>query len=278
MIQVYIKSKQYLIPEKLDECSRGQLITYLELFVVWQEELYINTGEKVTIKDRELYNTCLQTLLFRLLNIRWRLFRLIPGSERQRLLSEEKLLDFFFTDILTINKIESVGFFAKYHGPTRMFHQITFDEFRHSYAQYKEYVETQNPDALHWMMAILYRPKRKDKAEVGDIREPLNIYTVEKRLKVMKKQPLSTKLAVYKYFAGNMVLLQQQFPLPFAAPEKTDTKDHEGDFLDIALSISGEAKETLQSLLQENVYLAFKRINTLIQKAKDLEKTINDRK
>ncbi|NCD41653.1 MAG: hypothetical protein EOL88_06120 [Bacteroidia bacterium] len=108
------------------------------------------------------------------------------------------------------------------YGPANRLYNLTFGEYLTSDNFFRRYVATGKNEFLDKLIATLYRHQDSnyDPFSVnyrGDRREPFNEFTVEKRVKYVKKINISTKIAIMLWFNGCIVHLAEMFPLVFGS-------------------------------------------------------------
>ena len=142
---------------------------------------------------------------------KWSVIRSLDAIWIHTLLSDKSLFGWIFaTSNLTEYKIKSfrVGL-VKYHGPVKSILNLNAAEITFSYELFKLYSEHGKEEHLNSMVAILFRRKNPISwvkqfiyGYNGDIRLPLNSYTLEKRAEKFKKLPIITKTIIFLMFAG----------------------------------------------------------------------------
>jgi hypothetical protein len=120
-------------------------------------------------------------------------------------------------------------FGSKLYGPANELSNLSFIEFIKAESAYISYAKTRNPEALDLLVAILYRPKRKDYNPSspeydGDIREKYNDHLLASRIQLVNRLPLATRQAVFLYYDGCRSLILKQYENVFRKP-----KNGEGD-------------------------------------------------
>jgi len=117
----------------------------------------------------------------------------------------------------------------KLYGPADELANLSFVEFIKAESAYIAYAKTRDPEALNLLVAILYRPKRKDYSPQspdfdGDIREKYNDHLVGDRVKLVSRLPLSTRQAIFLFYDGCRALILKQYPNVFRKPKDDDAK------------------------------------------------------
>jgi hypothetical protein len=132
--------------------------------------------------------------------------------------------------LLPLLEVPSFGPFSiKLYGPADELANLSFVEFIKAEGAYISYAKTRNEEALNLLVAILYRPKRKDYDPDspdfdGDIREKYNDHLLAGRVKKVSRLPLATRQAVFLYYDGCRALILQQYSNVFRKPKDGDAK------------------------------------------------------
>lgn len=201
MKKISIQDIEFNIPTKYNELSLKQLRKVTRL--------HINNTPENQID-----------VLWYLLNLKWwkysdlkkwAVIRGIGAEWIHTLLSDKSLFGWIFaTSNLTDYKIKSfrLGLF-RYHGPVKNILNLNAAEVTFGYEIFKLYSEKANPDYLNSLVAILYRRKNPLSwmkqfiyGYNGDVRLPLNSFTLEKRAQKFKKLDIETKTIIFLMFAG----------------------------------------------------------------------------
>lgn len=110
---------------------------------------------------------------------------------------------------LTINRFPyfRLGILSKLYGPSDRLNNSSFGEFMMADSFCMNYIESQNPEWLHKLIACLYRPKKRkyNPASInfdGDIREKFNSNNLDSRLKQISKLDTEVKHAILAFFLG----------------------------------------------------------------------------
>jgi hypothetical protein len=265
-IELLIKGKPVItrVPSNWDECSPKQAEAYFTYVYPNFNEIF-EYGESglPKIKNFEEYRSAANILLFHLLNIGKSKFWRISKVERDRLIFDEKLIDFFFTSKYMNNlawKVKPGMFSKRLFGPRNNFEQVTYEEFGFAQNYYKAHYLGEK-SALDLFCAIFFRPAKPDYNPEsphtdGDIREPFNRYNVEKRVKQVENIPLWVKFSLLTWFDDCLNALAMANPECFT--KKTEVHNNSTfSFYDLALSL-GDGNKGASEILKENVKLVFK--------------------
>jgi hypothetical protein len=206
-IEIYETGKKLFIPEDLSECDPRQYIEMSELILLYQSGLID-------------YDMLLIQSVYKLLNM-------VPVNSKLHEDQENKmdnisniaqLINSFFEgeETKTIkqeyvhNPVPSYRpILTKYYGPTEMFMNVTFDEYRDGLRLFYQFNADHDISNLYDLCAIFYRPKKRfhfikklSPSYDGDIREPYNSFSVEKRAEKFKKYPIGFVYGFYLFFAS----------------------------------------------------------------------------
>lgn len=265
-IELLINGKSVItkVPSNWDECTTKQAeIFFTYVYPNFHQIFEYGENGLPKIKNFDEYRAAANILLFHLLNIRKSKFCRISRIERDRLIFEEKLIDFFFISKYLNNLAWRVkpGLFSKrLFGPRNNFEQVTFEEFGFAQNYYKAHYIGEKK-ALDLFCSLFYRPAKPDynpnsPLTDGDIREPFNRFTVEKRVKKVAKIPLWVKFSLLTWFDDCLNALAIANPECFT--KKTENyNDSTFSFYDLALSL-GDGNSGAKDILKENVKLVFK--------------------
>jgi hypothetical protein len=201
MKQIIIQGIEFNVPTKYNELTMKQLKKVTQLHIANTPENQINV--LWYLLDLKWYK--LSDLK------KWGVVRSIGPVWIHTLLSDKSLFGWIFgTSNLTEYKIKSFRFgLIRYHGPVKNILNLNAAEVTFGYELFKLYSENAKEEYLNSLVAILYRRKNPLSwvkqffyGYTGDIRLPLNSYTLEKRAEKFKKMPLVTKMIIFLMFAG----------------------------------------------------------------------------
>ncbi|GAB3233021.1 hypothetical protein GCM10027346_20670 [Hymenobacter seoulensis] len=151
----------------------------------------------------------------------------------------------------------------RYFGPRDSFRNLRFAEFIFADSYFVRYSQDRAPELLNKLLAVLYRPQRRDYRPhdadyAGDRREEFNEHLVEARAKHLARLPDAVKLAIYTWYAGCRDLLQQLYPHVFQ-PSNQETASAKGwDY--VLREMSGGAFGTLAETSQQNTLMVLAKI------------------
>lgn len=265
-LELLIKGKSVItrVPDNWGECSLKQAeVFFTYVYPNFQNIFEYGETGMLKIKNFDEYRAAANILLFHLLNISKPKFWRINRVERDRLIFEEKLIDFFFTTKYMNNlawKVKPGLFSIRLYGPKNNFEQVTYEEFGFAQNYYKAHYLGEK-SALDLFCAIFFRPAKAkynpDAANTdGDIREAFNRYTVENRVKKVANLPLWVKFSLLTWFDDCLNALAKANPECFTLR----TENHNNStfsFYDLALSL-GDGNKGASEILKENVKLVFK--------------------
>lgn len=159
-----------------------------------------------------------------------------------------------------------IGFFKNLYGPADKLSNCSINEFSFAIKYYNIYNQSQDENHLDLLIASLYRSKKKNWEETGDIRENFNPFTAEKHIKQISKLSYAHKQAIYLFFHGCLEAISLAFPNVFSRPEFEEKQTSTGKtFLDIILKLSGEKFGSFNETQAENCYIILRQLNTLIE-------------
>lgn len=239
MITIDVKGKLKQIPSSFNELSLAQLKTYVRTIELNRGKLFMDVDGQTVADPEPMFRAKCQ-LLRSILGL-GRLTSKVSNYSIRNMIAEDGLVDFFFSDLLTENKIIRLrpGLFSKtYYGPLNV-GQVTFEEWGECDQVYEEYTNTGDHALLDHLVAILYRPldadaKKKDRA---DIRLPFSEGSVKRRADRFAKVDLLTKLCVFVWFENSRRLISEaeQFQGLF---DYKNTNQTRGTWVETALSLA----------------------------------------
>lgn len=161
--------------------------------------------------------------------------------------------------------------FTNYYAPADELKNLTIDEFRFTDAAYITYKNTKNEDYLDVLVAILYRPKRKEyypKAVEykGDIRQDFNENLVVQHAKKMSKLSLHKKQLIYLTYEGARNKIINECPHLFSGDD-TKKQGRDFGFSGLILELSGTKFGTFTETCKVYVKTAFNLLEMEAQKA-----------
>lgn len=201
------------IPSELAECDKKEYIDICEL-------LYLYQSNQITFMQFKVAS------VYRLLQMKEAKNPLLPTQILDESITEEdikacniyeltQLIDTFFEESEGVKIIKQNYLnnpvptirpsIVKHYGPADNFHNLTFGEYLDALRLFNDFHSCGDPEILYLLVAILYRPATPFylfKKDTGDIREPYNPHTIEKRAKKLKYAPFGFIYGVYLLFAS----------------------------------------------------------------------------
>ncbi len=269
MRTVRFDKREYKVPECWNELSEKQLLTVSELLHTYMP--------KKAQQIRMLFALLNVSNSFRLSFLFWwsnfeplaRFLRIPYVSYDDKLFLLELTEFLFEKSDLTKNHLRQIRMFRNglntrtLYGPRDHLHGCIFYEFMladGAYLDFRRNIQDakKREAALNMLMAVLYRPKRKDldTNRHFDFREPFNRQLKDVLARdVIPKLPLAHKLATMLYFAGCKQEMEAQYTYVFKSkPDEGDSPEPSGNPWGKALrSMAGSAVNYEQYL---NVPLA----------------------
>lgn len=197
LIEFGDKVKRYL-PEDLSECSDVQ---YIELSTL----IYMFQTNQIDYNDFRIH------ALYKLLNMKRVKSHVNDELKYSKIYQMSELIDSFFETNEEKQKVikqyyihnpipKFRGAFRLFYGPDNDFENVTFGEYIDGLEAFINFDQTNEPDYLYELTAILYR--KKSFSLKGFDREVYNKSSVKKRAKFFKNQHLGILYGVYLYFAS----------------------------------------------------------------------------
>jgi len=281
MIKVKLGNKRVMIPAKWEECQQRHLLAYCYAIHARREQLFTwdkETGKRVPSNPLE-FTAAQLGLLQALLGVNHFQLKRISSAQLRDLLSEEKLLDFFFTTLYHTNHVESItaGISCltgkKLHGPINGFHNLTFAEWGMAEHAYRLFNTTNDDRYLAELAGVLYRP-RSDGSSGNDQRVPFEIPKTDAYVsKIYRYVQNDTLMLIHLWFDHCYIQLQYNFPKVFSKndpPKAMPGEEKPGsNWVDIALSLTDAAN--FQAIAGLPVYIVFKQMERNIAESERLK-------
>lgn len=102
------------------------------------------------------------------------------------------------------------------YGPGDKLKNLVFEEFMYAESMIEKFKKDNNTHYLDQFVAILYRPKKRDKNLHGDVREAFNRHSVEERTRKIEKIDKASKEAIHLNYLGCKALLPKLYPALFS--------------------------------------------------------------
>ncbi|WP_310391568.1 hypothetical protein [Hymenobacter sp.] len=167
---------------------------------------------------------------------------------------------------------------GKLWGPRESLRNVSFAEFIFADAYFVAYATRQQAGALDKLVAVLYRPQRREyrphaASYGGDRREDFNEHLVPGRAAQLAGLPDATKLAVLTWYRGCRDELQAHFPLVFSPPDpEADEQPTTSSWGQVLRELSGGAFGPLEATARQPVRLVLAKMEDDARRAKELER------
>lgn len=155
---------------------------------------------------------------------------------------------------------------------------MDFLEWIKSETYYRQYLsnyknEKKRLESLDQLVAVLYRPKGKN--EKGDLREPYNDYSVEKRAKDIARVSPYIKYAIFYHFVAHREIWSKNFPHVYTKSDQAhddNAKVVSGDIdlFKIMLKLAGSSKD-MKALGKTEAAVVLLELNQKIEESKNNE-------
>jgi hypothetical protein len=186
------------IPERWQEVSKKQLLAFCRV-----QQLAKNDAQQRILAARYM------------LRLPWWLFYIV---NRYQLAEITRELHWLNQEPLTINLLPRLG---RLLGPADNFGNVRFAEFAVASVYYQAYINSQKPELLDFLLAVLYRPidGHADKNAL-DRRVSFEQHHLSGRVRHVRRLSLHKKQAVLMYFGGCMSDLAMRYPQLFSGAEQ----------------------------------------------------------
>jgi hypothetical protein len=165
-----------------------------------------------TSKQR-VYMITAQNVLYMTRCLKW-LFRKTEDAEGN--------VSYHLSGKLTRNLLPEVSVKGvTYYGPDDALTNSIYREYVHCETFLDRLSTTDNPEFLHKLIAVLYRPAgsigRQHPEFKGDVREELNDFHIDSRARKLSALPAETKTAIMLFYSGCREYLVYKYPNVFSA-------------------------------------------------------------
>jgi len=270
------------IPNRFDELNRVQLLTYVQVIEMRKDILFSQVDGKLITRNADKLLQAEIILLRSLLPISVKAFEQITPEQIRDLLATEKLCQFYFEDLLSINRLPFFRWrLQKYYGPVSEFHRLSFEEFGFADDAFLSFNETKDEEQLNKLVAILYRRRirgfsQKHFKSNGDIREPFNHITYDYRIRIAEQLPLNKRMLVYLWFSHCRFAMLEHYKAVFSRKEE-DEGEGRSSWLNTAMNIGGGVLN-FHTIRKENVYMVFEEMLRLVNEAERLKEQFEKQK
>lgn len=232
----------FSIPSNWEEMDKKKLLAIAPLIMRW---MHIRLQETENVEEQHLKLIAIQIECFKKLagipdkasDKRQKCFAQFSDQDIEDVLP---LLDWLMQPGLTTSLIP---FFRlgihRFYAPDHFMKNITGGEFHFCESFYQQYLQQNDPEAIHQLIAVLYRPKGKGAAHnpqhknfKGDPRIKLN--PIEKRAAQFQKLDEATKAAILIWYQGCRQHIIDTHPQLFKKEDGTAS----GSWMDVFDSLS----------------------------------------
>lgn len=136
---------------------------------------------------------------------------------------------------------------GKYFGPKDYLDDMTTEEFVAADHHFHQYLKTTDEHHLNCLVAVMYRlPGEEEEHNPnsrkfrGDLREPFNDATVEKRANLMKKISETRRLVVLSFYRSCRQIWEQQFDHVFTKESEEMVKSRDYGWFEALKAVSAD--------------------------------------
>jgi hypothetical protein len=196
------------------------------------------------------------------------------------------LTDFLFSEQhrLTRQLLPELGLPAqvdrkkrRWTGPGNNLASVSFGEFIFADTYFCAYAKHQSAEALHLLLAALYRPARikgpqpGDPDWSGDRRVPFNEHNLEHYAHMLRWLPDVDKLSIVTWYRGCRAQLQADYSEVFEASERDAKRHATGDWGRVLRSLSGDTFGPLEQTSRQPVRTVLAELCDLAREAQRLQ-------
>lgn len=254
------------------------------LFMQKANDIFEQKKGNIVIKNYHQYLIIYARLCGYILGAPLRVLRKLTILQMTTMAEDWQLLSFMFKgSTLTKNPFPRVTVYYKYWWHTfyapagDMRHTITADEFRFADGWYSLYKKTGDVKYLDCLLAVIYRPKRKNynpknPLTGADCRQPFNNNTADWRINILGKLPLDKKLSIMLWYEGCRALLPQKYPNLFNGDNQDEADKH--GWTAVFVNHAGAEMGTQEQIKNTLLVDLLTALDIRVQAAKQLEKKL----
>lgn len=200
-------------------------------------------------------------------------------SNEEITLTKRKLSFLLKESTLTNNPLPKFKiFFKNFYGPENNLYNITLHEFIFAETNFISFSTSKQIKYLNNLIATLWRPeienyKPKSVNFKGDRREKFNDHILFYRAKKIKYLKLYKKMAIFTFYSGSRIALQNEFPRIFSvSTEKKKTNNLSKQMLNLIRAVNGGDPTKNEKILNTNVREILGEIDSAYEKIENIKK------
>lgn len=273
MLELRYHKKTFLLPENYNELTGDQLLQVNALLLL------------------ELPLPVLRLKLLQvLLNIGQFSFFMLPADMKHRILYHNHSLSGYMVDEESKSAIEwlfeekehlteqLLPVYNGYYGPKKEFDNLTVKEFHVCEIAYSDYLQERNEEHIDKLVAVLYRPAKKDYDFIldkdGDARIFFNPNELPYYTGIVSKWPAAAKMAILSFYDGNREYVKSLYEEVFNAPQEKGSADGEAGMYDVIRNLAGTKYGTFKDVEELLLHDVLHEIVSAIKDNQRLEQPI----
>ncbi|WP_273210794.1 hypothetical protein [Runella zeae] len=153
------------------------------------------------------------------------------------------------------------------HGPAERLKNVCFEEFIYAESYFSAYSKSKKESDLNMFCAILFRPKTKAKKYNGDVREPFDRHSVEKRAEVIAKIDNAVKQAIVLNYVGAKSTFPKMYKWLFSSDEDQEKNAAQASFswLEVAYRMAEHKPSEMQVLKRQDLHEVLSSLNLKVK-------------
>ena len=164
-----------------------------------------------------------------------------------------------------------------YYAPADELANVSFLEFAFADAYFVAYCQGRDPQWLHHLLGVLYRPQRaryRPRAADygGDRRADFNEHLIERHAARLARLPEATKLLVFAWYQGCRHALEQRYPHVFTPANQEQAKAHPDGWAFVLREMSGQAFGSFTETGRQPAHQVLSKMNDDIARAEELRR------
>lgn len=163
------------------------------------------------------------------------------------------------------------------NGPTDKLKNLVFEEFMYAESMFDAYIKKEQETHLNQFVAILFRPKGRDKNLTGDVREVFNKHSVDRRADLIKSLPMADRQAVLLNYIGCKAILPTLYKDLFSTADPAEQQEKQSfSWLDVAYRMAEHRPSELETLKRQNLHEVLASLNLKVRDNKALKAEMDE--
>ena len=155
------------------------------------------------------------------------------------------------------------------HGPSDKLKNLTFEEFIFVESFFDAYAKSENQQKLDQFCAILFRPRKGNKDKTGDVREPFNPHSVDRRAAYIANIPFEIKQSILLNYIGCKAAFPKLYPTLFSSQQEEEPEEQpikrSFSWLETAFRMVEHRPADLEILKKQNLHEVLASLNVKVR-------------